>query len=192
MAKFFLASLLILGFLGTLAFGFTRDAWVLPSVLLDSPAPEFVLEVMSPAEARGRNDPVAPDTVRLSSLRGHGVVLNFWASWCLACRQEHASLSQAADRYRARGVRFIGVLYQDTPENARRWIVEQGGQSYPTVLDPRSRTAINYGLYGVPETYFISPDGIIVHKHIGPVTREILDNWIQEIVERPSEQLLDE
>ncbi len=185
MTRFFVALLLILGFLGTLAFGITRDPFVLPSMLIDSPAPEFALEVMGLAEGANGQDLTPADTVRLSSLRGQVVVLNYWASWCLACRSEHAALSEAADRHRSRGVQFFGVLYQDTPRNARRWIAEMGGQTYPTLLDPRMRTAIEYGVYGVPETYFIAPDGTMAYKHIGPVTPELLDERIEGILTAP-------
>ncbi len=75
-------------------------------------------------------------------------------------------------------MRFFGVLYQDTPKNARRWIEEMGGQTYPTLLDPSMRTAIEYGVYGVPETYFIDSEGIIAHRHLGPVTDAVLDERI--------------
>lgn len=68
------------------------------------------------------------------------------------------------------GVFFFGILYQDTRQNADRFIDEMGGQAYPTLIDPGSRTAITYGLYGVPETYVIDRDGIVVHKQVGPVT----------------------
>ena len=182
MAKSFVALLLILGFLGTLVFGVTRDPYVLPSALVGAPAPEFALEVMGPAGAEGQ-DSVPADTVHLSSLRGRVVVFNFWGSWCPACRSEHAALSEAADRYRSRGVQFLGVLFQDTPQNARRWIAEMGGQTYPTLLDPRTRTAIDYGVYGAPETYFTAPDGTIAYKQIGPVTPELLDEKIEEILD---------
>ena len=183
MARFFVALLLILGFLGILAFGITRDPFVLPSMLIDSPAPEFALELMSAGDGVEGQELTPGDTVSLSSLRGQVVVVNFWASWCLACRTEHAALSEAAVRHWSHGVRFLGVLYQDTPPNARRWIAEMGGQSYPTLLDPRTRTAIEYGVYGVPETYFISADGRISYKHIGPVTPALLDERIGELLD---------
>jgi len=182
MTRIFVALLLILGFLGILAFGITRDPFVLPSALIDSPAPEFALEMMSAGDGGGGQELTPGDTVRLGSLRGQVVVLNFWASWCLACRSEHRALSEAAVRHRSRGVRFFGVLYQDTPPNARRWIAEMGGQTYPTLLDPGTRTAIEYGVYGVPETYFISADGRISYKQIGPVTPEVLDERIEELL----------
>lgn len=164
--------------LGLLGFGLTRDPFVLPSSLVGRPAPDFRLGVMEP----GRPGPGAAwrpprdvrDTIRLASFEGRIVVLNFWASWCLACRDEHAALSRTAEAYREKGVRFFGILYQDRPPAARRWIREMGGQSYPTLLDPGSRTAIDFGVYGVPETYVIGPDGRVAGGHIGPVTEEAL------------------
>jgi cytochrome c biogenesis protein CcmG/thiol:disulfide interchange protein DsbE len=100
------------------------------------------------------------------------VVRNFFGSWCFECRYEHAYLSEAARLYQSRGVRFFGVLYNDEPANGRRWIEQMGGQSYPALVDPGSRVAIDYGLYGVPETFFIAPDGTVTHKQIGPLTLE--------------------
>jgi cytochrome c biogenesis protein CcmG, thiol:disulfide interchange protein DsbE len=146
-------------FLALLAFGMTKDPNSIPSPLPGRPAPEFALAVMD-----------QPDTVRLSDLRGNVVVLNFWASWCLECRHEHSDLSIAAEMFEAQGVRFYGVLYNDTPANGRAWIREMGGQSYPALLDEGSRTAVSYGLYGVPETFIIDRDGTVVHKQIGPIT----------------------
>ncbi len=121
----------------------------------------------------------ATDSVRLSSHDGQAVILNFWASWCLACQEEHAALSQAALHYRERGVRFYGILYQDTPGNARRWIKRMGGQSYPTLLDPYSRTAIDYGVYGVPETFVIDASGVVLHRHVSAVTERLLQENIE-------------
>jgi cytochrome c biogenesis protein CcmG/thiol:disulfide interchange protein DsbE len=170
-------------FIGVLAFGFTRNPADLPSALLDLEAPDFELPVMPPEEVPGAEAQLAETPViRLASLRGSPVILNFWASWCLSCRAEHPALSAAAVRYRDHGVRFFGVLYQDTPENGRRFIEEMGGQTYPSLLDPGSRTAIEYGVYGVPETFFIGRDGIIKHKHLGPVTPALLDARIGELL----------
>lgn len=159
-----------------LAYGMTLDPRELPSTMPGKAAPAFSLEVME-----GRDAPAGPHSVRLDEHRGEVVVLNFWASWCLACRSEHAALSRVASMYDGRGVQFYGVLYNDSPANARRYIVQQGGQSYPTLLDPGTRTAIDYGLYGVPETFFIGPDGQIVHKHVGPVNEALLVEWIEKI-----------
>jgi cytochrome c biogenesis protein CcmG/thiol:disulfide interchange protein DsbE len=120
--------------------------------------------------------------MRLEDLRGNVLVLNFWASWCLACRDEHAALSDVARRYATRAVKFIGVLYQDRPAAATDWIARMGGQSYPSVLDPGSRTAISFGLYGVPETFVIDRAGKVAHKQVGPVTHDLLVRLIDSLL----------
>lgn len=177
-----LSMVLAVGLLGLLAWGLTRDPYVLPSPLVGSPAPSFGLPVMPEVPDPELDHWEGRDTVEVSEFDGRVVILNFWASWCLACREEHAALSAAADRYRSRGVRFYGVLYQDTPKNARGFIREMGGQSYPTLLDPGSRVALDYGVYGVPETYFLTADGSVDHRHIGPVNREILRSRIDSLL----------
>jgi cytochrome c biogenesis protein CcmG, thiol:disulfide interchange protein DsbE len=146
---------------GLLAYGMTLDPNAFPSPLPGRDAPEFALPVM---------DGAPQDTIRLEDLRGEIVVLNFWASWCLECRVEHRDLARAGSEYGERGVRFFGVLYQDSPENGRRWIAEQGGQPYAALVDENSRVAIAYGLYGVPESFVIGRDGKVVHKQVGPFT----------------------
>jgi cytochrome c biogenesis protein CcmG, thiol:disulfide interchange protein DsbE len=166
----------VVPFVGLLAVGMTLDPRALPSTMPGKPAPEFALAVME-----SRNAPEGPQTASLEAHRGDVVVLNFWASWCIACRSEHASLSRIASMYEGQGVQFYGVLYNDSPQNAQRYIQQQGGQSYPTLLDPGTRTAIDYGLYGVPETFFIGPDGQIAYKHVGPVNDALLIEWIERI-----------
>lgn len=141
-----------------LAFGLTRDPNAIDSPLPGRPAPDFSLPVFENGEG----------VVSLSDLRGEVVVLNFFASWCLECRYEHAALAMASSMYGPRGVRFFGVLYNDTPEKGRRWIQQMGGQPYPALHDQGSRTAIDYGLYGVPETFIIDRNGLVVQKKIGP------------------------
>jgi cytochrome c biogenesis protein CcmG, thiol:disulfide interchange protein DsbE len=157
--------------LALLAYGMTLDPRSLPSPLPGKPAPDFALAMLD-----------EPDTVRLADLRGEVVVLNFWASWCMECRYEHSDLSLAATMYESRGVRFFGVLYNDTPANGRAWIREMGGQSYPALLDSGSRTAVSYGLYGVPETFIIDRDGIVVHKQIGPITVSKLATLLEPLL----------
>jgi cytochrome c biogenesis protein CcmG/thiol:disulfide interchange protein DsbE len=161
-------------------YGLTQDPREIASPLPGKTAPTFALAVFAPGE-QALQRPIG-DTVRLADLRGKVVVLNFWASWCLACRDEHAGLSAVARQYAGQPVNFVGSLYQDTPSNGSAWIAEMGGQSYPSVLDPRSRTAIDYGLYGVPETFFISADGRIARKIAGPapptVVRHIVDSLL--------------
>jgi cytochrome c biogenesis protein CcmG, thiol:disulfide interchange protein DsbE len=157
-----------------LAFGMTKDPNAIPSPLPGRAAPEFALPIMD-----------EPDTVRLADLRGNVVVLNFWASWCLECRHEHSDLSNAARMFEPYGVKFFGVLYNDTPTNGRAWIREMGGQDYPSLVDDGSRTAVSYGLYGVPETFIIDQNGVVVHKQIGPITLSRLAGLIQPLIDNP-------
>ncbi|HUF50498.1 MAG TPA: redoxin domain-containing protein [Longimicrobiales bacterium] len=158
-----------------LAYGMTRDPNAIPMTMPGKVAPVFALPVM---------DATPPDTVRLADHHGSVVVLNFWASWCLECRVEHGDLSQVAMMLAAKGVRFYGVLYKDEPSNARVWIREQGGQAYPTLLDPGSRVAVDYALYGVPETVIIDGDGTVVHKQIGPISAARLSEIIEPLLAR--------
>jgi cytochrome c biogenesis protein CcmG/thiol:disulfide interchange protein DsbE len=166
-----------------LGFGLTRDPSVIRSPLPGRAAPDFALEVFAPGAGMVARD--NRDTVRLSEFRGQVVVLNFWASWCLACRDEHEALSQVAAAYADRGVRFFGVLYNDAPSNGLRWIQEMGGQSYPSVDDPRKRTAIDFGLYGVPETFMIGKDGVVAYKHTGPVSDRLLAFKLDSLLGAP-------
>ena len=165
-----------------LGFGLTRDPRAIPSPLPGRAAPDFALSVIRRGDLALAAQANVGDTVRLAGLRGQVVVLNFWASWCLACRAEHRVLSDVAATYVGRPVRFPGVLYQDSPENGRAWIQEMGGQTYSAVNDPGSRTAIDYGLYGVPETFFIGPDGRVAYKHVGPVTDSVLTAHIDSLL----------
>ncbi len=163
-----------------LGYGTTRDPKEIPSPLPGRSAPRFSLAVF--AEGQGAQQRAVGDSVRLADHRGEVVVLNFWASWCLACRDEHATLSAVAESFARRGVKFYGVLYNDIPENGTRWIAEMGGQSYPSLQDPRTRTAIDYGLYGVPETFFIGRDGRVAYKHVGPVTATVLAQKLDSLL----------
>ena len=165
---------------GLFMFGLRHDPREIPSPLPGNPAPPFALAVFAPGQP-----PLARpigDTVRLAELRGQVVVLNFWASWCLACRDEHVTLSAVARQYAGKPVRFVGSLYQDQPSAGTAWIAEMGGQSYPSVQDPRARTAIDYGLYGVPETFFIGADGRIAHKITGPAEAAVVTRVVDSLL----------
>jgi cytochrome c biogenesis protein CcmG/thiol:disulfide interchange protein DsbE len=155
--------------LALLAFGLTRDVQVLPSAIVGEAAPEFRLETME------------GDSLTLAGLDAQVVVLNFWASWCIPCRQEHPALVRATEVYDDSDVRVLGVLYQDTPEGAERFMRRFGGE-WETVLDPGTRTAIDFGVYGVPETFFIDADRRIAYKHIGPLSWEILQTKVDSLL----------
>jgi cytochrome c biogenesis protein CcmG/thiol:disulfide interchange protein DsbE len=166
------------------AYGFTRDPGEIPSPLPGNDAPAFALEVFAPGEAPLAR-PVG-DTIRLRDLAGKVTVVNFWASWCLACRDEHEALSETAREYAGQPTQFVGVLYNDRPAAGTRWIAGMGGQSYPSVADNRSRTAIDFGLYGVPETFIIDATGRIAYKHIGPISASVLRHWIDSLMPTPA------
>lgn len=152
-----------------LGYGLTRDPNLVESPLPGREAFEFEAPTLS------------GDTIRLSDYAGDVVVLNFWASWCIPCIQEHPHLIEAQRRYGEDGLHVIGVIYQDSPENARRWLERLGGD-WPSAIDRESRIAIDYGVYGVPETYFIGRDGRVAYKHIGPLTRPLLMDWAERLL----------
>jgi len=162
------------------AFGFTRNPRDIPSPLPGHQAPQFSLAVFSPPS--GRSSPAVGETISLKGLEGKVVVLNFFASWCLPCRAEHAALSETAAKYAARETQFLGVLYNDDPSAGLSWISEMGGMTYPALVDKESRTAIDYGLYGVPETFIIGPNGRVAHKEVGPVTNALLERVIDSLL----------
>jgi cytochrome c biogenesis protein CcmG/thiol:disulfide interchange protein DsbE len=170
--------------LGLLAWGMTRDPREIASKLPGRPAPPFTKAVFAEGGTPALRLPKG-DSVRLAALRGHVVVINFWASWCLACRTEHQDLSTVANRYADRPVRFLGLLYNDRESNGLAWIDQMGGQAYPSLSDPGARTAIDYGLYGVPETFVIDKAGRVAHKYVGPVQAAPLTALIDSLLAAP-------
>ncbi len=152
--KILLVLAVIGGTVGLLTYGFTTDPRAIPSTLTGKVAPDFSLSLFD-----GR-------TVRLSEFRGSVVFLNFWASWCPPCRDEAPLLEQTWRRYKDQGVVFLGVDIQDKEDAARRFLGEFG-ITYMNGRDPNGRIAIDYGVYGIPESFFIDKEGRITYKHIG-------------------------
>jgi cytochrome c biogenesis protein CcmG/thiol:disulfide interchange protein DsbE len=161
----FVALALVLGW------GLTRNADDIPSALIGKPLPEFNL---SPVKGR---------TLGLSSadLRGQVSLLNVFASWCVPCRQEHPLFMQIAQEGK---VPLYGLNYKDQAQDVEKWLNTLGDPYTRTGADLDGRVAIDWGVYGVPETFVIGADGRIAYKHIGPVTRETLDKTILPLVER--------
>jgi cytochrome c biogenesis protein CcmG, thiol:disulfide interchange protein DsbE len=157
-----LGLLLSVPLIWVLAQGFRYDPRALPEALVGQEAPDFVLTSLDGYE------------VSLSDISGGPVVINFWASWCKPCLQEHAELSGLAEKYKAKGVVFLGVLYGDTEQDAKNF-VRQHGASFPSLMDPTQRTCIDYGVSGVPETYILNNDGLIVRKITGPINPHVLE-----------------
>jgi cytochrome c biogenesis protein CcmG, thiol:disulfide interchange protein DsbE len=150
-------ALAAVAFAVVLASRFGTDPGLVESPLLGQPAPEFEL---APLEG---GDPLS-----LAELRGDIVVVNFFASWCLQCRNEHAALTATADAFADQGVALVQIAYQESPPASLDYL-EAAGRSEAAwyLADPGSRTAIAYGVFGIPETFFIDEDGMVVGKIIG-------------------------
>lgn len=157
-----------------LGFGLSRDPTRVRSPLIGGVAPEFSLPMLQ-----------GPGSVRLADLRGQVVVVNFWASWCRECRIEHPELAAAWSRFRDQGVVFVGIPFQDSPSDSIAYAEELGG-GWPLLSDPSSDTALAYGVYGVPETFFIDASGRVAAKQIGPVTYELLTELVTGLLEKRS------
>lgn len=140
--------------------GFGRDPRYISSPLLGRAAPDFSLDLFGGG------------TVRLSELRGKTVMVDFWASWCLPCREEARDL-EAAWKRQGDDVVFLGVNVQDEEEDALKFI-EEFGVSFPNGRDRGGRVAVDYGVWGIPEAFFVSPRGRITYKHVGPIPRSVL------------------
>jgi DsbE subfamily thiol:disulfide oxidoreductase len=137
---------------------------LIPSVLIDRPAPTFDLPPLLAGE-RG---------FKTADLRGKVTLINFFASWCVACREEHPYLPQIVKA----GIVLVGIDYKDRPQDARAWLAELGNP-YPNIaVDAHGRTGIDFGVYGMPESYLIDKRGVIRFKQTGPLTPDIINNQL--------------
>ncbi|MES2210010.1 MAG: TlpA disulfide reductase family protein [Chloroflexota bacterium] len=159
----------VAGLVAILTINIGRPQGVVDTPIVGGPAPAFDLQTLD----GGR--------LSLVQLRGSPVVLNFWASWCIPCREEAPLLTAAALDYERQGLRVLGVVYQDDTNNARAFMTSYG-QTYPGLLDPDGRTAIDYGVFGIPETYFIDAAGIVRSRQIGALTADDLRRQIETIL----------
>ena len=159
-----------------LGIGLTLDADEVPSPLIGKPMPDFELPTVHDADR----------TITPGDLEGRVWLLNVWATWCVACREEHPVLMEAA---RDRELTLVGLDYKDERPAAMQWLARHGNPYRVSAFDPDGRVGIDLGVYGVPETYVVDADGIIRYKHIGPISMETLDEEIMPLVrelERPS------
>ena len=147
-----------------LAIGLTRDPQELPSALINKAAPEFRLPQLKDSSK----------TFAAADMRGKVWMLNVWASWCIACREEHPYLAQYVS-----SVPIIGLNYKDKREDALGWLEEFGDPYTLSAVDLDGRVGMDYGVYGAPETYIIDKAGTIRRKHVGPVTPEV---WAKELL----------
>ena len=164
-AKFLIPLVLFVRLVVFLAIGLNRDPHEVPSPLINKAAPAF--EVSQLAEP---NKTFSPE-----SMKGQVWVLNVWASWCVACREEHHVLVELAKSQMAP---VIGLVYKDKREDALAMLAKQGNPYVLSAFDGNGRVGIDYGVYGVPETYIIDKAGVIRFKHIGPLTMNLLNQKI--------------
>lgn len=164
----------ILGLVVTLALAFRRDPHDIRTGTVGKPAPAFSLERLD-----------GSSEVALADLSGKVVVVNFFASWCIPCIQENPALVRVYERYRASDVVMLGVNFQESRENGLAY-VQRMGINWATVSDGDGRMALSYGVFMVPETFFISPDGVIAGRHIGPIDETTLVTGIEALRARAS------
>ncbi|MBM6580885.1 DsbE family thiol:disulfide interchange protein [Microvirga sp. BT689] len=142
-----------------------RNPAEVPSVLINKPVPVFSLAPLEGLTAAGKPVPGFSN----EDLKGRVTVVNVWGSWCGPCRQEHPLL---VDLAKDQSIRVVGINQRDNPDNARRFLGALGNPYAAVGVDPNGRASIDWGVYGVPETFIVGPDGTIRHKHIGPLTPE--------------------
>lgn len=153
-----------------LAIGLTRDPREVPSPLIGKPAPTFALAQLHTPQK----------TFESKSMLGQVWLLNTWASWCVACREEHPVLLEFS---KTKSVPLIGLDYKDKPEEGNKWLERFGNPYDLSISDLDGRVGIDFGVYGVPETFLIDKQGIIRYKQIGPITPEALRDKIVPLIQ---------
>lgn len=171
MKRFLLPLAVFLVLVAFLAIGLKLNPREVPSPLIGKPAPAFRVPMLDDgARTLARDD-----------LLGKVWLLNVWASWCVSCREEHPVLVELAKR---KVVPIYGLNYKDGRPDAMRWLSEWGNPYVASAFDPEGRVGIDFGVYGVPETFVIDQAGVIRQKHIGPLTPAILDDKILPLIRR--------
>jgi cytochrome c biogenesis protein CcmG/thiol:disulfide interchange protein DsbE len=168
-AKFLIPLVLFFVLAGFLAVGLKRDPREVPSPFINKPAPQFQVPQLHAADK----------TFSPADMKGQVWMLNVWASWCVACKVEHPLLVEIA---RSNVVPVIGLDYKDQRPDALKFLATQGDPYKLSALDLDGRVGIDYGVYGVPETFIIDKNGVIRHKQIGPITPDALQNTILPLI----------
>lgn len=166
-------------FIAILWQGLGKDPNKVPSALLGKPAYSFQVQWLQGQEHLGN---ARPEGFGLQDFQGRPLILNFWASWCYSCRAEASDFEAFWQRYKDKGLLVAGVAIQDTPEAATSF-ARAFGKTYLLGLDSEDgKAAIDYGVTGVPETFFINRQGVIIHKEAGPVTAQLLAKYAEELL----------
>jgi len=151
-----------------------RDPSAVPSALIARPVPSFTLDALSPGGAPMTN----------ADLQGRVMLVNFFASWCVPCRAEHPMLEALAREY---DLPIVGIVYKDEPAAIRRWLDDLGSPYIDVLVDPDSRTALDFGVYGVPETYVIDTAGRIRFRYAGPLDPVTIEKTLLPLIDEISE-----
>jgi len=169
--QFLIPLLVFLILAGFLARGLFIDPREVPSPLIDKPAPQFELSQLYQPQANFSSH----------EMLGQVWMLNVWASWCVSCRAEHPVLVQLS---RQNVVPIYGLNYKDNPSDAKAWLENLGNPYRVSAVDMDGRVGMDYGVYGVPETYVIDKQGVIRYKQIGPVTPEAWQETIHPLIKK--------
>lgn len=148
------------------------DPDAIPSALVGKPAPEFALSPLAGVDTPG---------LETGDFAGEVTLVNIFASWCGPCRLEHPLLMELAKDQR---IRLVGINYKDAPANARKFLEDLGNPYAAIGVDERGRTGIDFGVYGVPETFIVDGEGVIRYKFIGPISVEALDRVIRPEIDK--------
>ena len=159
MNRYLIPLIVFIALVGLFAIGLGMDPSRVPSPFIGKPAPAFDLPQLHAPDQR----------LTQATLRGRPVLLNVWASWCVECRHEHGLLLQLAAQQH---IPIYGLNYKDTRADALRWLEEMGDPYVASAADADGKVGIDYGVYGVPETFVMDADGIIRYKHIGALTEK--------------------
>jgi cytochrome c biogenesis protein CcmG/thiol:disulfide interchange protein DsbE len=163
-ALFALPLILLVALVSVFAFSIDRDSSLVRSVLIDKPVPQFDLPAVEGLDVPGFGSP---------ALTGEPTVVNVFASWCIPCRDEHPLLEALKAQT---GVKLFGINHSDAPENAVAFLAELGNPYDAVGADRDRRVSIDWGVYGVPETFLVDAEGVIVYKHVGPLTPEAIES----------------
>lgn len=166
--RFALPVLILVTLLVFLGIGLRQDPREVPSPLIGKPAPAFDLPQVGAAARYSQEN-----------LKGRPVLVNFWASWCAGCREEHPFLMQLSRQ----GVEIVGMDYKDTDAEGLAWLQRFGNPYRTVVADATGSAGLDWGVYGVPETFVLAPDGTIVYKQIGPMTETAWREKIRPLLE---------
>lgn len=178
--KRFIVPLLVFGGLsGVLAASLSHDPRRLPSALIGAPAPAFTLPRLDDATR----------SLSPQSLRGRVWMMNVWASWCASCRDEHALLLALS---RGNPAPVVGLNYKDEPDAARQWLQQAGDPYSASVSDRSGDVGIDYGVYGVPETFVVDRRGVVRYRRAGPMTQAELDTHVLPLIKRLQNEAADE